>query len=92
MTDLETMVRTELGIDGRSYYLAQGQDLDGLKSRIEHAARASGGFVDFTVVGNRSVSVLISSSSRVVFSIETVQYDPRDTGDEDAPYGGLFDV
>ncbi|GGH34339.1 hypothetical protein GCM10010921_01970 [Microbacterium album] len=88
---MQTMVRTEVGIDDRSYYLAQGQDVEALKRRIEEAARSGPVFVDFTVVGNRSVSVLVSSASRIVFTIETVQYDPRDNGDEEAPYGGLFD-
>ena len=37
------------------------------------------------------MSVLVSSAAHVVFSVETVQYDPRDTGDLEEPYGGLFD-
>lgn len=86
------MVRTEVAVNGRSFYLAQGQDVDALKERIETAARANGRFVDFVVVGNRAVSVLITAGAQVTFSVETVQYDPRDNGDEDEPFGGLFDL
>jgi hypothetical protein len=88
---MQMMVRTEVTINGRRPFLAQGQDLDGLKRRIEATMSTAGRFVDFVVVGNRTVSVLISPRSQVVFSIETVQYDARDTGDEREPYGGLFD-
>lgn len=91
MTELQTMVRTELSVQGSTFFLAQGQDVEDLKSRIEAAAATSGTFVTFIEVGNRSVSVLISAGSPVVFSTETVQFDPRDTGEDDAPYGGLFD-
>lgn len=91
MTPAETMVRTQAAIDDAVYLLAQGQDLDALKEQIEAAARSGGGFVDFTVVGNREVSVLVTAGTRVVFSVETVRYDERDTGDQAAPFGGLYD-
>ncbi|WP_203135238.1 hypothetical protein [Microbacterium sp. JZ31] len=91
MSDVQTMVRTEVSVNGTSFFLAQGQSTSELKERIEGAAIAGGRFVDFTVVGNRSVSVLITSAAQVVFSTETVQFDDRDTGDEDHPYGGLYD-
>jgi len=91
MSEMQTTVRTELGIDGRSYYLAQGQDLGALREAIEEAARTHAKFVDFVVVGNRSVSVLITRRTQVAFSVETVQFDPRDTGDQEAPYGGAYD-
>jgi hypothetical protein len=92
MTDMQTMVRTEITVNGRSSLLAQGQDADDLKRRIEAAMSTPGRFVDFTVVGNRSTSVLISPHSQVTFAIETVQFDPRDTGNFDEPYGGLYDL
>jgi hypothetical protein len=85
------MVRTEIAIDGAVYLLAQGQDLPDLRRRIETAARAGGKFVEFGVVGNREVSVLISSGTQAVFSAQTVQFDARDTGDLDEPFGGMFD-
>lgn len=85
------MVRVEVSIDGRSFFLAQGQDADGLRARIEAAVATPGSFVTFTVVGNREVSVLITASSQVVFTVETVQFDPRDTGDSEFPFGGYYD-
>lgn len=91
MSDMQTMVRTELIVNDRSFFLAQGQDLDDLKRRFEDAAQSAGQFVEFTVVGNRSVSVLISSVTSVVFSVETVQFDERDNGDAQEPFGGMFD-
>jgi hypothetical protein len=92
MTDVETMVRTEIAVNGGVHFLAQGQDLDDLKRRIVAAMKADGDFVNFTVVGNREVSVLVSPGTQVTFSIETVPFDARDTGDEDTPFGGFYDL
>jgi hypothetical protein len=88
----ETVIRTELILNGRSFLLAQGQDIAALRARIEEATQGTGAFVDFTIVGNRSLSVLVSPAARVVFATETVPFDPRDTGDEQAPYGEMFDA
>ena len=85
------MMRTEIVLDGESYLLAQIQDLGDVKRRIEEAVKSSGRFVDFVVVGNREVSVLITPHSRVTISVSTVLFDSRDTGDVDFPYGGFFD-
>lgn len=85
------MVRTEVSINGRSFFLAQGADAEELQGRIEAAVDSPGTFVTFTVVGNREVSVLITHSSQVVFTVETVQFDERDTGDSEFPFGGLYD-
>ncbi|WP_247623690.1 hypothetical protein [Microbacterium galbinum] len=91
MDGMRTMERTEILIDGVSAYLAQEQDLDVLLRQIETAASGPAAFVEFVVVGNRRVKVLITPSSRVVISTETVQHDPRDTGNDAFPYGGLYD-
>jgi hypothetical protein len=90
--ELATMIRTQIAINDVSFFLAQGQSIADFKQRVEAAAQSGGRFVDFTVVGNRQVSVLISSASHVVVSVETVQFDPRDTGDEAEPFGGTFDL
>lgn len=87
----QTMVRTEVEINGVIMFLAQDQDLDELKRRIAAAARTAGTFVDFVEVGNRSVSMLVSASTEVLISRSTVQFDPRDTGDEENPFGHLHD-
>ena len=92
MAGMQMMVRAQAAIDDAVYLLAQGQDLERLKRRIEEGARSGGIFVEFTVVGNREVSVLVTSRTRVVFSVETVPFDERDSGDQDAPFGGFFDL
>lgn len=86
------MVRTEVTVNGEGYLLAQGQDLDELRHRMEEAARDRGRFVEFVVVGNRSVSVLVSPRTEIVMSVQTVQFDSRDTGDDETPFGGFFDL
>jgi len=88
----QTMVQTQIAIDEASFFLAQGQDLPELRSRIEQAVQAGGRFVSFVVVGNREVSALFTPNSRVALSAETVEYDARDTGDADDSYGGFFDA
>ncbi|KQZ23798.1 hypothetical protein ASD43_05085 [Microbacterium sp. Root553] len=87
-----TMVQTEITFDGTSFLLSQDQDVGELRHRIEEATRGTGTFVDLVVVGNRSVSVLITPRSHVTISVATVAYDSRDTGDLDYPYGGYYDV
>lgn len=84
-------MRTEVAVNGGTFAVAQGQDVEYLKRRIIDAVRAGGDFVDFVVVGNRQVSVLFSPATQVAFSVETVRFDPRDTGDDAEPYGGPFD-
>ncbi|WP_238702618.1 hypothetical protein [Microbacterium caowuchunii] len=91
-TEDQTMVRTEVLVNGESFPLAQGQDLDQLRRQFEEAARDGARFVDFVVVGNRSTSVLVSPRTEVVISTSAVQFDPRDTGDDENPYGGFFDL
>ncbi|AKV87012.1 hypothetical protein SOM10_07805 [Microbacterium sp. CFBP9023] len=91
MTDGETMIQTEIVFDGSSYLLAQDQNIDDLRERIESATKTAGTFVDMVVVGNRAVSVLITPTTQVTISVATVAYDPRDTGDVDFPYTGFYD-
>lgn len=89
---MQTMARTRIALNESEFFLAQGEDAVELRGRIEEAIQTGGGFVEFTVVGNRSVSVLISSVTHVVISVETVDFDPRDTGDSAVPYGGEYDL
>ena len=92
MTNGETMIQTEVVFDGSRFLLAQDQDVDDLRRRIEAAAKTAGTFVDMVVVGNKAVSVLITTSTQVTISVATVAYDPRDTGDVDFPYSGYLDA
>lgn len=87
-----TLVRTQVAVNDVGFFLAQGQDVPDLKRRIESAAQTGGRFVDFVVVGNRSVSVLISSTSHVVISVETADFDVHDDSDETFPFSGVFDM
>lgn len=89
---MRTMVQTQISLDGEIFLLAQDQDVDDLRRRIEAATASTGRFVDFIVVGNRSVAALITPTSRVTISVATVQFDARDTGDTDFPFGGHFDL
>ena len=91
MGDMHTMERTEIIIDGDSTFLAQDQDLDRILRSVEAAANGPAAFVEFVAVGNRRVRVLVTPRSRIVVTTATVQFDPRDTGDEATPFGGLCD-
>lgn len=86
----ETMVRTQIAIGENSYHLAQGQDLDDLERRIEEAVHAGGRFERFVVVGDREMWVLFTPHTSVTLSVETVEFDSRDTGDADEPFGDFF--
>lgn len=92
MNEIQTMVRTQITVNGTGFFLAQGQDIADIKSAIEAAAEAGGRFVSFVVVGNRSVSVFVTARTQIAISVETVQFDHRDTGDDGAPFGGTFDL
>lgn len=92
MSETRTMVRTQIAVNEVGFLLAQGQDVDVLKEEIESAVRSGARFVEFVVVGNRAVSVLVSAATQVVISVETVQFDHRDDGDDNSPYGGAYDL
>jgi hypothetical protein len=90
--EMQTMTRTRVALNETEYFLAQGQDVADLRQRIEDAMRSGGGFVEFDVSGDRTVSVLISSATQVVISTSTVYPDRNDGGDDGVPYGGDFDL
>ncbi|MFS0732253.1 hypothetical protein [Microbacterium jepli] len=92
MDTQKSMVRHSIAIDDVTFLLAQEQDVPALKTAIEGAAGTSGTFVNFTVVGDRGVSVLVTGTSRVVIAEETVAFDARDTGDIEALFGDFFDI
>lgn len=93
---MQTMERTRMVVDEVDFFLAPGQDVADLKHRIEAALRSGGAFVDFTVAGDDAVSVLVSASTRVVISLESVDVDvgvgAGDAGHGAAHYGGDFDL
>lgn len=85
------MQRHSLTIDGRRYWLAQASDTDALKVATTKAVREGGGIVDFVVVGNRTISAVVSGGVPVVFESEEVGADDRDTGDVNCPFDDYGD-
>jgi hypothetical protein len=80
-----SMVRNTLTIGTHTFLLAQNLHIDELKRSARHAV-AAGDYIDFVVVGNRTVSALLSAGVTVVFESYRVEFDARDTGDTDFPY------
>jgi len=77
----------------KSYVLAQGHSIEGLREEMIGAIRAGGDFVDFVVLGNRRISVLVSPGLPVVFEEAEVEIDERDTGNVSRPFAlDLFDL
>jgi hypothetical protein len=77
----------------KSYVLAQGHSIDSLREEMIGAIRAGGAFVDFVVLGNRRISVLVSPGLPVVFEEADVEVDERDTGNVSRPFAlDLFDL
>ncbi len=69
------MLRTSVVVDGHKYPLAQGQDVEAVKTAAVDAARGAAGFIDFVVVGNRGVAVLVTPTIRVMFEQHEVDRD-----------------
>lgn len=92
MSEMRTMVRTHVAVNDIGFVLAPGQDVDALKGEIESAARSGPRFVEFLVLGDRSVSVLMSAATQIVISVDTVPVDPRGDHDDIAPFGSAYDL
>ncbi|CAH0308841.1 hypothetical protein [Microbacterium sp. Bi128] len=89
----ETMERTNVEINDSTLALAQSENVTELKRNIVGALGDGGGFVDLTVVGNRIASVLFTIHTAVTITTSTVEFDSRDDGDSEAPFGfGTIDV
>ncbi|MFS0793319.1 hypothetical protein [Microbacterium sp. 1P10AE] len=83
----ETMERACAEINDSTLALAQSENITELKRSIVRAVVDGGGFVDIMVVGNRVASVLFTVHTAVVITTATVEFDARDDGDSDAPFG-----
>ena len=70
-----TTTRNTVTIDGESYTLADGQDLDALRDDLI-AAHHHGGFVGFDVIGGERVFALVTSGSRIRV---TTSIEPAET-------------
>ncbi|MDN4639844.1 hypothetical protein QCD70_06290 [Agreia sp. PsM10] len=62
-------------IDGQTFVVAGGEDLDDVKGRILEAARAGAGFVDIESVDGRRFSVLVTPAIPVRFEIFEIDDD-----------------
>lgn len=83
------MLRTTVSINDRAFALAQGSDIDRIKADLLEAVQAGGQFVDVVIVGNRALSILVTAGIPIVFEVETVPADDRDTGDTEHPYDAI---
>lgn len=89
---MQTTERAHIAINDAGFLLAHGQDIGELKGRIESTVRDGGGFVDFVVQGDSTVSVFLSHASHIVISVETVVDDGGDPDDDASAFGGPFDL
>jgi hypothetical protein len=80
------MERTTMQVGHRSHLLAQGQDLDKIRHEALQAVRNGGDLLQVTVVGNRTLDILISEGVEVTFETETVPDDSRDDGNLEVPF------
>lgn len=92
MSDTRTMVRTHVAVNDVGFVLAPGQDVDALKEEIESAARSGPRFVEFVVIGGRTVSVLMSAATQIVISAETIPVDQLADSDDVEPFGSAYDL
>ncbi len=86
------MQQTTIAINEMQFALAQNSDIDHLKATALAAVQNGAGFLDFTVVGNRVVSVLLPAGTIVIFTTGEVPEDRRDSGDLDYPYESDTDL
>lgn len=67
--------RTQVAIDGGIFLLDRTQAYDEVRDRLQSAARSGGTFVDLYLEGDRMVSILVSSTSRVLMSAGAIGAD-----------------
>ena len=89
---MQTMARNRIVVDEVGFLLAPGLDIADLKQRIEAAVHSGGEFVEFTVLGDDSVSILVSACTHVVISLENVDVDGADAVHDVGHYGSDFDL
>jgi hypothetical protein len=67
--------RTQVAIDGGIFLLDRTQAYEEVKERLQSAARSGGTFVDLYLEGDRMVSILVSSRSRVLMAAGGIDAD-----------------
>jgi hypothetical protein len=80
------MERITMRVDGEAHLLAQNQDRETIAEAVVQADRDGAGIVTFTVVGNRTLDVVVTPGVPITFESETVPEDDRDDGDLKAPF------
>lgn len=72
------VVQTDVILDGVVYTLASASDPRVVREAIETAVSTEGSFVDIAVEGNATVSILVTSHSRLQIVTRTVTSDAAD--------------
>jgi hypothetical protein len=80
------MERITMRVDGEAHLLAQDQDREVIAEAVVQADRDGAGIVTVTVVGNRTLDVVVTPGVPITFETETVPDDDRDDGDLEAPF------
>lgn len=86
------MQQTTIAVGDIHFALAQNSDIDHLKATALAAVQNGSGYLHFTVVGNREVSVLLPAGTIVIFTTGDVPADSRDSGDLNYPYESDADL
>ncbi|NII52119.1 hypothetical protein [Frigoribacterium endophyticum] len=73
-------------VNDTAYLLAQDQDTARIEAESVSAAQGGGAILHVTVVGNRTLDVLVTPGVAVTFETVDVDDDDRDDGDTNAPY------
>lgn len=68
-----TIIR--LQIDGQTFYLDEGHDVELLKQQVVDAAKTGAAFVDFDAAGRGRVSVLVTPQLGVRFEVSDAPVD-----------------
>jgi hypothetical protein len=73
-------------VDGTAHLLAQDQDREKIAEKVVQADHEGAGIVTVTIVGNRTLDVVVTPGVPITFESETVPDDDRDDGNLDAPF------
>jgi predicted RNase H-like nuclease len=80
------MQRTTMQVGGKSYLLAQGQNVDDVQQAAVDAAKQGAGVVKVTVLGNRELGIVVTPGVPIIFESEIVPDEARDDGNLGAPF------
>jgi hypothetical protein len=78
--------RVTMNIDGTSYALAQGQEIDTIEASVVQAARDGADLVTVTLYGNRALDVVVTPGVPITFETAEVPDEARDDGDLTVPF------